>query len=278
MKNRRSASRSPESMLRFLRSGLVATCGVVVAVGLVYEAMWAIRFVTSHPYFTLTEIHVDGNRRLERDEILKLAELQPGTSSWDASPEDIRMNLLRNPWIREAEIRREFPNGLSIEVTERRPAAAVQLDGLYYVDQHGHLLGPVGTDDSRDFPLITGFATPDTKNYAAAGIRRALRLLRLCARGNAFGGVSEIAIDRDYGPTVFPLRPAVGVRLGWGNWRQKIGNSQRVLRAWEGRTEQLRSIDLSFRNRAVVKLKEVTEPPKNDARIKLEPRKKGTRI
>lgn len=272
MRNRRFDNRPAPWAPHFLRSALVATCGVAVAAALVYEATWAIRFVTSHPYFTLTEIHVEGNRRLGRDEILKLAELQPGTSSWDASPEGVRVSLLRNPWIREAEVRREFPNGLSIAVVERRPAAVVQLDGFYYVDHQGHVLGPLGAGDSRDFPLITGFNTPATKNYAAAGIRRALRLLRLCARENAFGGVSEIAMDRDYGPTVFPLRPAVGLRLGWGNWRRKIESSQRVLRAWEGKTEQVHMIDLSFRNRAVVKLKEVPAP------AKVEARKKGTRI
>ncbi len=272
MKNRRSVSRSSQWVWRVLRSAVVATCGVAVAVAIVYEATWAIRFVTSHPYFTLTEIHVQGNRRLGRDEILKVAELEPGMSSWDVSPEGMRMNLLRNPWIREAEIRREFPNELSIAVVERRPTAVVQLDGFYYVDRQGRVLGPLGANDSRDFPLITGLNTPAAKNYAAAGIRRALRLLRLCARENVFGAVSEIAMDRDYGPTVFPLHPAVGVRLGWGDWRRKIASSQRVLRAWEGKTEQVHMIDLSFRNRAVVKLKDAPPP------VKAETRKKGTRV
>lgn len=272
MKNRRAVSRSWEWTPRVLRSIVLAACSLGIAGALAYEGTWAIRFVTSHPYFTLTDIRIAGNRRLERDEILKLAQLPPGASSWDASPELIRANLLRNQWIREAEIRSEFPSGLSIEIVERRPAAIVQLDEFYYVDHQGHVLGPLGAQDSRDFPLITGFDTPDAKNYAAAGIRRALRLLRLCARENALGGISEVSIDRNYGPTIFPLRPAVAVRLGWGNWRQKINNSLRVLRAWDGRTDQVHLIDLSFRNRAVVKLKEVSAPPKG------EPHKKGTRI
>jgi len=276
MKNRRSI-RPQDWMGRVLRSALVASCVVAVAVGIAFEGMWAIRFATSHPYFTLTEIRVQGNRRLGRDEVLKLAEVELGTSSWDASPEGIRVNLLRNPWIREADIRREFPNALSIAIVERRPAAIVQLDGFHYVDQRGYILGPVGVDDSRDFPLITGFGTADSRNYAEAGVRRALRLIRLCARANAFGAVSEIAIDKNYGATVFPLRPAVGVRVGWGNWRHKLTQSLRVLRAWEGRTEQVQMIDLSFRNRAVVKLKEIAEPSKA-ATSKPATGKKGTRV
>lgn len=274
MKNRRSAQHSSEWLARMVRSAIGAVCVVAVTGGLSYQGMWVIRFATSHPYFTLTEITVRGNRRLPRDEVLRLAGVEAGSSIWDASPDMIRANLLHTPWVRDAEVHREFPNGLTIAINERRPAAIVQLDELHYVDARGQVLGLVGADDSRDFPLITGLSTPAAKAYSEAGIRRALRLIRLCARDSLLGPVSEIAIDKDYGATVFPLRPAIGVHVGWGNWRQKLGSSLRVLQAWEGRTDQVQRIDLSFRHRAVVKLKELPVP----AKPKPGPGKKGTRI
>ncbi len=273
MKNRRSPS-PPEWLARVVRSAIGAVCVVAVTGGLSYEAMWAIRFATSHPYFTLTEIAVRGNRRLSRDEVLRLAGVESGSSIWDASPDMIRANILHSPWVRDAEVHREFPKGLAIVISERRPAAIVQLEELQYVDTRGQVLGLVGADDSRDFPLITGLGTPAAKAYAEAGIRRALRLIRICARDNLLGPISEIAIDKDHGATVFPLRPAIGLHVGWGSWRQKLGTSLRVLQAWEGRADQVQRIDLSFRNRAVVKLKELPVP----AKPKPPPGKKGTRI
>jgi len=272
VKNRRSAP-SPEFHVPHVPWRRILGVGAVLlgTVG-VYELVQAAPVVTMHPYFTLTEIRVDGNRRLERDQVLEWAELQKGMSSWDASPETIQANLLRNPWIREAEVERKLPNGLSIFVAERRPAAIVRLERFYYVDQQGRILGPLGPHDSRDFPIIGGFTGAEAKNYAPAGIRHALRLLRLCARESTFAHVSEISVDREYGPTLYPASPAVGVRLGWGNWRQKLGRSLRVLKAWEGRTDELHLIDLSFRNRAVVKLKQAPAKAANETR------RKGTRI
>lgn len=272
MKNRRATVRSDSAPLRLSWRRLLAAGALALSVVGAYGLAQMAPFVTSHPYFTLTEIRVDGNRRLERQQVLEWAQLQQGMSSWDAAPDTIQANLLRNPWIREAEVERHLPNGLSIAIAERRPAAIVRLDQLYYVDRQGRILGPLGAHDSRDFPIIGGFNGSETRNYAAAGIRHGLRLLRLCGRESLFEHVSEISVDREHGPTLYPATPAVGVRLGWGNWRQKLSRSLRVLKAWEGKTEELHLIDLSFRNRAVVKLKPVPAQAHN------QPRGKGTRI
>ena len=246
---------------RLLRGMAGAVCGGGLAVALWQGVPPTLHWIKTHPYFALSSIELDGNRRLSRAEILDWIGIGAQTSVWDVPPHRVRARLLAHAWIREAGVRREFPNRLTLAVSERRPAAIVRLNGLQYVDRVGHLLGPLRGDDSRDFPVITGFEGPEQADFASVGMHRALQLLRRCERLSCFDAVSEVHVDREKGLTVFPLRTAVAVVLGWGGWREKLARSARVFAAWEGQVERLAAVDVSFRDLVVVKLRVEERPP-----------------
>jgi cell division protein FtsQ len=258
---------------RRLRFGvLAALCGVSLAVGLWYGVPRGVRAIASHRYFALTSIEIEGHRRLDRREVLKWAGVAEGRSVWDATPGAVRVRLLSHPWIQQVQVQREFPNRLMITVQERRPVAIVLLDGLRYVDRHGRVLGPLRNDDSRDFPIISGLDGAEIADFTGIGMHRALQLLRWCERLNSLDTVSEIHVDRRRGVTVFPRRTAVAVVLGWGGWREKLQRSARVFAAWEGQTDRLAAVDLSFRDLVVLKLREEHRP------TAARPSKRGTRV
>ena len=241
---------------RMRRSGLGALCGISLAAAFWFGVPWVLQRARSHPYFALATIAVDGNRRLSRDEILQWAGISEGTSIWDAPAGVVRMRLQSHPWIERVVVDRELPRRLRIEVQERRPVAVAQLDELDYVDGTGHILGPLRDDDSRDFPIITGLDGAASPGFAGIGVHRALQLLRCCERLGCVNAISEIHVDRYRGVTIFPLRPAVAVVLGWGSWRGKLARLDRVLAAWEGQVARLARIDLSFRDVVIVKLRD----------------------
>jgi len=243
-----------------------------LAVGLWYGVPWGVRTLKSHPYFALTTIEVDGNRRLDRREVLQWAGVSEGSSVWDAAPGAVRIRLLSHPWIQLVQAQREFPNRLTITLQERRPVAIVLADGPRYVDRYGRVLGPLRDDDSRDFPIISGLEGDAVADFAGIGMHRALQLLRWCERLSSLETVSEIHVDRRRGVTVFPRRMAVAVVLGWGSWREKLLRSARVFAVWEGRADRLAAVDLSFRDLVVVKLREEHRPPA------AHPSKRGTRV
>ncbi len=247
--------------LRRARTSAVgALCGIGLAAALWYGAPATRGWVKSHPYFALTAIEIDGNRRLTREEILRDAGVQNGSSIWDAAPNMLRLRLQSNPWVQWVSVQREFPNRVMINLRERRPAAIARLATLSYVDRDGRVLGPLHDEDSRDFPLITGLEGADVADFRGIGIHRALQLLRWCQRLSCFDAVSEVHVDRRGGVTVFPLRTAVAVVLGWGSWREKLARSARVFAAWEGQTGRLAAVDVSFRDLVVVKLREERHP------------------
>ncbi|MFI5394645.1 MAG: cell division protein FtsQ/DivIB [Candidatus Binatia bacterium] len=260
-KNRPWRPRITDSRLRSARrSILAAVCGITLAAGLWYGVPSVVRLVKSHPYFILTTIQVDGNRRISRCDILRWAGVSEHTSIWDAAPDVVGLRLQSHPWIQRVSVRREFPNRLIIGVDERRPVAIVHLKELNYVDRRGRILGPLQDGDSRDFPLITGLEDVQTADFRPIGVHRALRFLHLCERRSCFDAVSEVHVDRNQGITVFPLRPAVAVVLGWGSWREKLARSARVFAAWEGQAGRLAAVDVSFHDLVVVKLHEERHP------------------
>jgi cell division protein FtsQ len=242
------------------RSTLAATCGITLA-ALVWHGIPAgVHWAKSHSYFAIAKLELDGNRRLTRHEVLEWIGVHEGTSIWDAPPTELQMRLESHPWIRRANVQRDFPGHLAMTVQERRPMAIVRLDTLNYVDRTGRILGPLRDDDSRDFPLITGFEDDATRSFAPIGIHRALQFLRRCERLSCFDGVSEVHVSQQKGLTVFPLRPTVAVVLGWGGWREKLLRSARVLAAWEGQTARVATVDVSFHELVVVKLRAEHHP------------------
>ncbi len=258
---------------RRLRFGAAAAaCGVSLACGLWFGVPWGLHRITAHQYFALTTIEIDGNRRVDRGEVLQWAGVYEGRSVWGAAPGIVRARLLSHPWIREAQVQREFPNRLTITLQERRPVAIVLVDGPRYVDRFAHVLGPLRDDDSRDYPIISGLDGAEAADFATIGMHRALQLLRWCERLHSLDAVSEIHVDRQRGVTVFPRRTAVAVVLGWGHWREKLQRSARVFAAWEGQVDRLTAVDLSFRDLVVVRLR--AEPHPTAAR----PPKRGTKV
>jgi len=242
------------------RGALAAACGITLATVVWYGIPAGFHWAKSHPYFAIAKLEIDGNRRLTRPDVLEWIGVHEGTSVWDAAPGELKMRLESHPWIQHASVIREFPRRVAISLQERRPVAVVRLDTLNYVDRAGHVLGPLRDDDSRDFPLITGFEDEAARGFAPIGIHRALQFLGRCERLGCFDGVSELHVSQHRGVTVFPLRTTVAVVLGWGSWREKLARSARVLAAWEGQTGRVAAVDVSFRELVVVKLREVHRP------------------
>jgi cell division protein FtsQ len=254
------------------RSSLAAACGVTLAAVVWYGIPAGLRWAKAHPYFAITKLELEGNRRLTRHDVLEWIGVHEGASIWEASPALLQARLESHPWIQRASVQREFPRHVAVTLKERRPVAIVRLDTLNYVDRGGRVLGPLRADDSRDFPLITGFDDAAARSFAPIGIHRALQFLRRCDRLNCFGGISEVYVSAHRGLTVFPQRTAVAVRLGWGGWREKLARCTRVLAAWERQTARLAAVDVSFREIVVLKLRAEHRPaggrgPKQSMRV-----------
>lgn len=86
-------------------------------------------------YFLLIvdTIKVGGNNTLEKGEVLTIAGLNPGEHLWFADIGGAKARLLADPMIKDATIKRIYPDTISIVITERRPAAAILSGGTVAV-------------------------------------------------------------------------------------------------------------------------------------------------
>jgi cell division septal protein FtsQ len=59
------------------------------------------------------------------------------------------------PWVKEARTRKIFPSGLAIEVIPRRPAALLDKESLFLIDEEGTIIEQAGRTALPDLPVFT---------------------------------------------------------------------------------------------------------------------------
>lgn len=114
--------------------------------GLILVGIDFLSYLFQSSDFTVQQITLEGNERVERDEVLARAGLATGANIWLIHLEGLSQRVERHPAIRSAQIHRVPPHRIHIRVQERLPIAFLlhQADGqLYGVDQEGIILEPL---------------------------------------------------------------------------------------------------------------------------------------
>ena len=110
---------------------------------------------TASPFFSLRNIDIQGTNKTSKDEIARIVSTsveKPGV--WNADLSDIRTKIEKFPFVKSAAVSRMLPAGIRVNITERVPAAVVQLNsGKYLIDVEGTLLTAVKGND-KDFPFV----------------------------------------------------------------------------------------------------------------------------
>lgn len=209
-------------------------------------------------YFFVREIQVRGGEKVGGDEIVAMAGLRQGMNIWKIDPGGIETKVAKHPWVRRVLVRRDFPRRIVIEVEERTPKAIVALGRLYYVDADGVVFKEVGAGETVNFPLLTGLRPEQLAkaNPALRGkIQDAVRLGDLMAKDART--LSEIHFDESGRLVVYTTAFPVALKMGWGEWDSKLKRLDRVLALWKGNEERLASLDMSFNDQVVARLRKV---------------------
>ncbi|MCL1848322.1 MAG: FtsQ-type POTRA domain-containing protein [Clostridiales bacterium] len=108
-------------------------------------------------FFDITEIRIQGNGTVSRDEIIAMSGLRYGANSLKYHLGQVRANILSQPYVKTAEVSRVLPNRVDIRVSERTPAALIRTEDKFWVlDESGYCLVEAGliTAQSRALPNI----------------------------------------------------------------------------------------------------------------------------
>lgn len=106
--------------------------------------------------YRLDRLYVEGRHYTNAQELKDILNMKRGDPLFAFDPDTARAMLVRIPWIKEANVRRELPNTIYISIHERTPIALWQHDGkVRVIDAEGMTL----TRDLRAFtklPLVVG--------------------------------------------------------------------------------------------------------------------------
>lgn len=217
-------------------------------------------FVLDNRYFSVREIQVRGGDKVSGSEIVGIAGLHQGMSIWKVDLAAIEKKVAKHPWVRRVLVRREFPSRIIIDVEERIPRAIVAIRKLYYVDSDGVVFKEVGPGENVKYPLLTGLRAEELSAANPATRKRiqdAIRLGELMAQRSH--SLSEIHFDAPDRLVVYTTDYPIALRMGWGDWEDKVSRMDRLMSLWKGNEERLGSLDMSFRDQVVARLRRVQQ-------------------
>jgi cell division protein FtsQ len=218
------------------------------------------RLVFESSYFSVSEIQVRGGEKFGGNEIVTLAGLKHGMNIWHIEPAMIEKKVAKHPWVRRVLVRREFPRRVVIEIEERTPKAIVAMGKLYYVDSEGVVFKELAAGESVEFPLLTGLRRDEVGSRDPAVRRRiqdAVRLSDLMAKDSRT--ISEIHFEAADRLILYTTAYPLAVRMGWGDWEDKVRRVDRVLKLWKGHEERLVSLDASFSDQVVARVRQMRQ-------------------
>lgn len=237
-----------------MSAAIRALPGLAVAGAVVLAGALAWHEALAGELFRIREIRFEGLARATPEELLEISPVQRGDHVLLCDVDLVAAALRRHAWVSSAEVRRDLPDALEVHVVERRPAAIVDLGGLYLVDAKGEVFKRALPGDGLDLPVITGIAREawiERREDVEPLLSAALALLaRWAERGLADREpVSEIHIDPDYGTTLYAGDDGLEVRLGQGGLPEKLERLERVLSALAAEGQRAEVLHLDNRRR-----------------------------
>ncbi len=122
----------------------------------------AVAAVVYLPVFKLEAIDVKGNSYIPPEDVLRIAGVYKGQHMFQVETDKAVQNLRKDLRIEQAAVKRTFPNGILIEVEERRPVACVACEfGYLDLDRNGMVLNAYRVRHLQTIPLLSGVTMRD---------------------------------------------------------------------------------------------------------------------
>ncbi|WP_411341307.1 cell division protein FtsQ/DivIB [Sphingopyxis sp. J-6] len=107
--------------------------------------------------FQVKKVEVIGADRIDRLKVYDIALAQKDRSMAAVDIAEVRHDLMRYGWIKDARVSRRLPDTLVVDIVERTPAAIWQHNNrLSLIDEKGVVLEPVSVATMPDLPLVIG--------------------------------------------------------------------------------------------------------------------------
>ena len=193
--------------------------------------------VTQCDYLAVKELTIEGPQRLTHAQIARQARIRQGINILSVNLSLARKRLLAHPWIAEAEISREIPSRLIIQVKEHTALAMVDFGQKYLMNTRGEIFKAWEPSDPDNLPLVSGLnlsdltvsgqskpVPPNGDETRSAPFRSVMQVLQLGGKkGSVLPNrvVKKIHVDRQIGLTVHAFDRGKTINLGYSDYAGK---------------------------------------------------------
>ena len=268
------------AFLRRLAIGFYTIAGVAGLLATSCLFIFVYDVITQCDYFRVQSLKIEGMKRLTAKQIVQQARVSKGVNVMAVNLSMVRKRLMANPWIAEAEVRREIPSGLYIRIKEHVPLAIVVLDRKYIINEHGQVFKAWAATDTDRLPLVSGLqradfrtqgktsdlalpqeagqAKPSQNNhFNAKPLAAVMQVLTLGKQARSIlpnRYIKKILVDREIGITLEAFKQIKTIVLGYHNYPLKYAMLKNILRYRKQKRNfpDFDRVDLNNVNRIVV--------------------------
>lgn len=223
--------------------------GIALVVG---GAYFGFQWITHSPRFAITEFEVAGTRTLGKDDIARLLNLPDNANIFRTDMGALEAKLEASPWIVSAEVSRDLPTSLEIEIREQAPVAVVELEGLYLVNEDGELFkrASLAHGEVDRLAIITGIrrelhvADPEASQRS---IELALDALHQFQSNEERPRIGEVHIDDRHGLTLITFEDAIAIHVGTPEAEELSERFRAFDSAWQALDAEEHAAARSFR-------------------------------
>ena len=188
------------------KKSVIGVCLTLVLIGLMsLGSIWVHDAITQCPIFTIKQVEISGTKRVGKNEIIKLTGVIEQTNLFEVNLETIEQQIICNPWIATASVKRVLFSTLMVTIVEQEPLAVVNIENLtdIIINSKGQPFKEYDPqkDQLHFLPVISGVDLTQTGNtYHLEGplFNAIMNLLEL----EGFGDIKEVTGDENIGITI----------------------------------------------------------------------------
>jgi cell division protein FtsQ len=201
------------------------------------------------PLCQIQEVVFIDNKRLTDEELREIAGDRVRKSLLTVSCREISRHMLQSPWIKSANVRKEFPGTLAITIQETEPFALLDLkEHLFLIDEKGKILEELKDDVVPFLPVIV--SDPGREGEAFS---EALHLVRLMNEKGLTSGRDHVEVIANKPHEICIEMDEAVVKIGSGEYDQKLERFIQLEEELRDRNIPVDYIDLRFGDKAIVK-------------------------
>ncbi len=193
-------------------------------------------FIARDTLFSIDNCLVTGNINIPTEIVLSSAGINASSNYFNINEEQIEKGINSNRYLQFKGMEKRFPNGLTIYVKERIPAACINYIGIKYIIADDGMVLEITKDDDieESLALISGLEIQDISVGSAPQLRKSAQLaacVQLMQELIMQGVINNTrGISFADGSIYLSTRDGYNVNLGTGDYlRAKIGTVRGVV-------------------------------------------------